>query len=179
MAVREEDPTRAENLVDAVVEALRDGRLDKTGAVLGLLYVVYVKGDGRGVTADEAVRALRELGYEMNKKSFYGTVTRLGRKGLAESHPRGWHQESIDENNLEAVERELGRELGGSEVDARTRCSRWSDAGGTWSKAALPPAVRLPGSFRRASASAVPVIGGSPNGTSSSSAGMTYRPGLA
>ncbi|WP_457620034.1 hypothetical protein [Methanopyrus sp.] len=114
--MREEDPTRAENLVDAVVEALRDGRLDKTEAVLGLLYVVYVKGDGRGITADEAVRALRELGYEMNKKSFYGTVTRLGRKGPAESHPVDGVRKvyTIDEDNLEAVERELGRKLGGS-----------------------------------------------------------------
>ncbi|AAM02474.1 BlaI/MecI/CopY family transcriptional regulator [Methanopyrus kandleri] len=76
-----------ERELEELAKALKRGELDKTGAVLGLLYLAYVETGGHGgMTADDVVRVLQESGYDITKERFYSLASQLMKKGYIESH---------------------------------------------------------------------------------------------
>jgi len=84
--MNKEEEMNKELLLSRLSEALREGTLGKTWSILAILYLAYIQRKGRGgMTAGDIVKVMKKLGYDLDKKEFYGLVSRWKKEGFVES----------------------------------------------------------------------------------------------
>ncbi|WP_456454359.1 hypothetical protein [Methanopyrus sp.] len=92
-----------------VKEELKSGKLSLTDAVLATICVACMEFN-MGMTCDEIVKVLRELGYDnVTKHKIYSLASRLKKEGLIESNRVSGRAIYTIKDEDKAIERVLGK----------------------------------------------------------------------